>query len=153
MAHACLSTDLPPGCLSTMFATIAWGHPQCAACVPRHVQLRANVRTCATACKCKNLHAVSSQRSLPSVSPPSPAHTALLTLPGASAQDFASLYPSLYRAHNMCYTTLLHADDAAALEPAQVTTTTAGTARAPRSPACPPRALWLLRNLALFCNP
>jgi len=53
----------------------------------------------------------------------------------------------------MCYTTLLHADDAAALEPAQVTTTTAGTARAPRSPACPPRALWLLRNLALFCNP
>ncbi len=51
----------------------------------------------------------------------------------------------------MCYTTLLHADDAAALDPAQVTTTTAGAARSPRGPARHPQTLWLLRHLAMFC--
>ncbi|KAL3139857.1 hypothetical protein ABBQ38_004153 [Trebouxia sp. C0009 RCD-2024] len=35
--------------------------------------------------------------------------------------DFASLYPSLYRAHNLCYSTLLHPDDVMGLPPEQTT--------------------------------
>lgn len=36
--------------------------------------------------------------------------------------DFASMYPSLFRAHNLCFSTLLHdAEDAAALPPGSVT--------------------------------
>ena len=35
--------------------------------------------------------------------------------------DFASLYPSLYRAHNLCYSTLLHPDDVTGLPPEQTT--------------------------------
>lgn len=35
--------------------------------------------------------------------------------------DFASLYPSLYRAHNLCYSTLLHPDDLASLPPEHTT--------------------------------
>ena len=35
--------------------------------------------------------------------------------------DFASLYPSLYRAHNLCYSTLLHPDDLASLPPEHLT--------------------------------
>ncbi len=37
-------------------------------------------------------------------------HAGLYRTPVATL-DFASLYPSLYRAHNLCYTTLLHPDD------------------------------------------
>ena len=40
--------------------------------------------------------------------------------------DFASLYPTLYRAHNLCYTTLLHKDDAASFPADQVTETPIG---------------------------
>lgn len=40
--------------------------------------------------------------------------------------DFASLYPSLYRAHNLCYSTLLHRDDAGRLPPEQLTVTPTG---------------------------
>lgn len=40
--------------------------------------------------------------------------------------DFASLYPSIYRAHNLCYTTLLHQGDAAAVPPEDITTTPTG---------------------------
>ena len=40
--------------------------------------------------------------------------------------DFASLYPTLYRAHNLCYTTLLHKDDAASFPSEQVTETPIG---------------------------
>ncbi|KAL4424029.1 hypothetical protein ABPG75_001330 [Micractinium tetrahymenae] len=42
--------------------------------------------------------------------------------------DFASLYPSIYRAHNMCYSTLLHRADLQALPPEQVTLTPTGEA-------------------------
>lgn len=35
--------------------------------------------------------------------------------------DFASLYPSLYRAHNLCYSTLVHPDDVTSLPPEHTT--------------------------------
>jgi DNA polymerase elongation subunit (family B) len=40
--------------------------------------------------------------------------------------DFASLYPSLYRAYNLDYATLLHPDDVAKMSPEDVITTPAG---------------------------
>ena len=40
--------------------------------------------------------------------------------------DFASLYPSIYRAHNLCYSTLVHKDDAHRLPAEQLTTTPTG---------------------------
>ena len=40
--------------------------------------------------------------------------------------DFASLYPTLYRAHNLCYTTLLHPDDAPNFPAEHVTETPIG---------------------------
>lgn len=45
---------------------------------------------------------------------PHPPHTGLYRGPVATL-DFASLYPSLFRAHNLCYTTLVHPDDVAGL--------------------------------------
>ena len=40
--------------------------------------------------------------------------------------DFASLYPSIYRAHNLCYTTLLHPNDRDKVAPEDVTVTPTG---------------------------
>ena len=42
--------------------------------------------------------------------------------------DFASLYPSIYRAHNLCYTTLVHPEDVAAMPPDHLTITPTGAA-------------------------
>ncbi|KXZ42077.1 hypothetical protein GPECTOR_210g420 [Gonium pectorale] len=46
---------------------------------------------------------------------PIESNTAGLYRTPVATLDFASLYPSLYRAHNLCYSTLLHPDDAAAV--------------------------------------
>jgi hypothetical protein len=40
--------------------------------------------------------------------------------------DFASLYPSLFIGHNLCYSTLLHPDDVAGLKEEDVLTTPTG---------------------------
>lgn len=43
--------------------------------------------------------------------------------------DFASLYPSVFRANNLCYTTLLHKSDVAMLSQDDYTTTPTGMLR------------------------
>eukprot|EP00928_Gymnodinium_smaydae_P053270 TRINITY_DN37302_c0_g1_i1.p1 TRINITY_DN37302_c0_g1~~TRINITY_DN37302_c0_g1_i1.p1 ORF type:complete len:1054 (-),score=284.41 TRINITY_DN37302_c0_g1_i1:242-3403(-) len=40
--------------------------------------------------------------------------------------DFASLYPSIMMAHNLCYTTLMKPEQALTMDPSQVTTTPSG---------------------------
>ncbi|WIA33365.1 hypothetical protein OEZ86_006502 [Tetradesmus obliquus] len=51
----------------------------------------------------------------------------LYTTPVATL-DFASLYPSLYRAYNLCYTTLVHPDDVARIGADNCTITPTGAA-------------------------
>ena len=45
---------------------------------------------------------------------------------GITTLDFASLYPSIMMAHNLCYTTLLRKEDVTKLEPSQYTRTPTG---------------------------
>lgn len=56
------------------------------------------------------------------------AETAGLYKQPVAVLDFASLYPSIYRAHNLCYTTLVHPADLAAFPRDQLTVTPTGDA-------------------------
>jgi hypothetical protein len=55
-------------------------------------------------------------------------HTAGLYRAPVATLDFASLYPSLYRAYNLCYTTLVHPDDVGVVGRQQLTFTPTGHA-------------------------
>jgi DNA polymerase delta subunit 1 len=57
--------------------------------------------------------------------------------------DFASLYPSLYRAYNLDYATLLHPDDVAKMPPEDVITTPAGLPASPKDHARDRFVAWM----------
>ena len=66
--------------------------------------------------------------------------TARLYREPVAVLDFASLYPSLFQAHNLCYTTLVHPDDVGQLPSDSLTITPTGV-----GPLCSARirASWL----------